>query len=358
MRRARQASTPAPGDEDSRPDPSQAGGDACGPADSEDAGERRLRYELIRQRLRQAIVQQRVAAGLVLLEGPVAKVFGTSRIPVRKAFELLHAEGLLRTFDGRGYLVALPGQHVQPLRLPLDARALGQDAGDAFIRIPSESERIHDELEQAVSTAMIFGSFQIDENAAMEHFKVNRVALREVLSRLVDRGLVEKSTYASWRVPALTARAVNQDFELLALLAPAALRESGPHLDREMLEGLRLGMRNPMAGPQELMRLENHLHGSCLHRHPNHKLVDMLEQCQMPWLIHSTFCRMFPHSPNPSLQHPCLQVVEALCEQRYEQAAQALLDYLAQARKRAQLQLKALSVLPEPQLPAYLVRQS
>ena len=48
-----------------------------------------------------------------------------------------------------------------------------------------------------------------------------RVALREVLSRLVDRGLVDKSTYASWRVAALTARAVNQDFELLALLAPA-----------------------------------------------------------------------------------------------------------------------------------------
>ncbi|MDP1340933.1 GntR family transcriptional regulator, partial [Klebsiella variicola] len=76
-------------------------------------------------------------------------------------------------------------------------------------------------------------------SAAMEHFNVNRVALREVLSRLVDRGLVDKSTYASWRVAALTARAVNQDFELLALLAPAALRESGPRLDRDMLADLR-----------------------------------------------------------------------------------------------------------------------
>lgn len=78
----------------------------------------------------------------------------------------------------------------------------------------------------------------------------------------------------------------------------------------------------------------------------------------MPWLIRSIFCRMFPQSPNPSLQGSGLQVVEALCEQRYGQAAQELLDYLAQARKRAQLQLKALSVLPEPQLPAYLLRQS
>ncbi|PZP85307.1 MAG: protein-L-isoaspartate O-methyltransferase [Stenotrophomonas maltophilia] len=45
--------------------------------ESGDPGERRLRYELIRQRLRGAIVEQRIEPGLVLLEGPVAKVFGT-----------------------------------------------------------------------------------------------------------------------------------------------------------------------------------------------------------------------------------------------------------------------------------------
>ncbi|KAF1054184.1 GntR family transcriptional regulator [Delftia sp. WSY_14] len=327
--------------------------------ESGDPGERRLRYELIRQRLRGAIVEQRIEPGLVLLEGPVAKVFGTSRIPVRKAFELLHAEGLLCTFDGRGYLVARPGQAVQPQRLPLDARALGLEEGNATIHIPSESERIHDELEQTISIAMIFGRFQIDESAAMEHFNVNRVALREVLSRLVDRGLVDKSTYASWRVAALTARAVNQDFELLALLAPAALRESGPRLDRDMLADLRRRLHAPAATQaQELLRLEQHLHGALLARHPNHKLVGMLQQCQMPWLIHSTFDRMFPQSPNPPLLENCRQVIDALWDGEYERAAQALQDYLAQARKRAQLQLKVLSVLPEAQLPAYLVRQS
>lgn len=354
MRRAIQASTQTARDEET--------GESGESGDSE----RRLRYELIRQRLRQAIVEQRVAPGLVLLEGPVAKVFGTSRIPVRKAFELLHAEGLLSTFDGRGYLVARPGQAVQPQRLTLDAQALGLEAGQATIHIPSESERIHDELEQSISIAMIFGRFQIDESAAMDHFNVNRVALREVLSRLVDRGLVEKSTYAAWRVAALTARAVNQDFELLALLAPAALRESGPRLDRDMLASLRHGLQGATASgapdTQEPLRLEQrveqHLHGDFLARHPNDKLVGMLQQCQMPWLIHSTFCRMFPQSPNPPLTENCRQIVDALWEGEYERAAQALQDYLAQARKRAQLQLKVLAVLPETQLPAYLVRQT
>lgn len=356
MRRAIQASTQTAPDEEASAAESGESGES----------ERRLRYELIRQRLRQAIVAQRVAPGLVLLEGPVAKVFGTSRIPVRKAFELLHAEGLLSTFEGRGYLVARPGQAVQPQRLTLDAQALGLEAGQATIHIPSESERIHDELEQSISIAMIFGRFQIDESAAMDHFNVNRVALREVLSRLVDRGLVEKSTYAAWRVAALTARAVNQDFELLALLAPAALRESGPRLDRDMLASLRHGLQGPTApgvpDAQEPLRVEQrveqHLHGDFLARHPNDKLVGMLQQCQMPWLIHSTFSRMFPQSPNPPLTENCRQIVDALWEGEYERAAQALQDYLAQARRRAQLQLKVLAVLPETQLPAYLVRQA
>jgi DNA-binding GntR family transcriptional regulator len=152
--------------------------------------------------------------------------------------------------------------------------------------------------------------------------------------------------------------------------APAALRESGPRLDREMLASLRQGLQGatapgvadtqePLRPEQRLeQRVEQHLHGDFLARHPNDKLVGMLQQCQMPWLIHSTFCRMFPQSPNPPLTENCRQIVDALWEGEYERAAQALQDYLAQARKRAQLQLKVLAVLPETQLPAYLVRQA
>ena len=52
------------------------------------------------------------------------------------------------------------------------------------------------------------------------------------------------------------------------------------------------------------------------------------------------------HRPRPQDQggRQSLQWVQHACK--------------SQARKRAQLQLKVLSVLPEAQLPAYLVRQS
>ncbi|RMS28868.1 Regulatory protein, GntR, partial [Pseudomonas coronafaciens pv. garcae] len=56
---------------------------------------------------------------LVLLEAPLAELFGTSRVPVRKALNLLHEEELISRFDGRGYLVNPQSEHVEPLRLSL-----------------------------------------------------------------------------------------------------------------------------------------------------------------------------------------------------------------------------------------------
>src|SRR5471030_2563150 len=122
--------------------------------------DKRLRYRLIHDQLKSAIALGRIAPGLVLLEGPVARIFGTSRVPVRKAFELLHEGGLLRTFEGRGYLVAGPngasGNDPQPLRVPLSEAALGFDEAPAPLALPSISERIYHDLEATVSIGIAF----------------------------------------------------------------------------------------------------------------------------------------------------------------------------------------------------------
>ncbi len=322
-----------------------------------EAGERKLRYEVIRNRLRQAIADKRIVPGLVLLEGPVADVFGTSRVPVRKAFHLLHEEGLLQKFPGRGYMVAPRGQQVEPQRLAIDEASLGQDAQGATIYIPSESERIYGEFERSISAAVVFGHFRIDEARAMKHFNVNRVALREVLSRLVDRGLVEKSAYASWRAGPLTARAIAQDFEVLLLLAPAALLNSAPKLDEQFLLGLRGALSDPEAvGTEELLHIESQIHGDCLSRHPNAKMLGILQQCQMPLIVNRTFLRMFQQSTSRLLIDEYRAIVEHLCARQFALAAEALGAHLEAARKRTQQQLKVLAVLPEPQFPDYLVR--
>src|SRR5882762_7771083 len=81
------------------------------------------RYEMVEQVLRANIVGGRIPRGLVLLEGPIAALMQTSRAPVQTALLRLEAQGLVRRFDGRGFMVAQPGEAVEPARL--DLREIG-----------------------------------------------------------------------------------------------------------------------------------------------------------------------------------------------------------------------------------------
>ncbi len=55
--------------------------------------------------LRQEIVQGRLAAGARLIESELAARAGVSRVPLREAFRILAAEGLIETFLHRGAMV-------------------------------------------------------------------------------------------------------------------------------------------------------------------------------------------------------------------------------------------------------------
>jgi DNA-binding GntR family transcriptional regulator len=93
------------------------------------------RYELITQVLRANIASGLLPAGLVLLEGPIAALMQTSRIPVQAALRSLAAEGLVHRFDGRGYLVGAPHEDIAPLR---------RDIGDFGLNI---SQQVDDALQ-------------------------------------------------------------------------------------------------------------------------------------------------------------------------------------------------------------------
>ena len=69
------------------------------------------RYELIGRVLRQNILSGVLPEGIVLLEGPIATVMQTSRVPVQSALQQLMEEGLVHRFDGRGYLVGWGGAY-------------------------------------------------------------------------------------------------------------------------------------------------------------------------------------------------------------------------------------------------------
>jgi DNA-binding GntR family transcriptional regulator len=321
----------------------------------------RLRYRLIHDQLKSAIALGKIAPGLVLLEGPVARMFGTSRVPVRKAFEMLHAGGLLHTFEGRGYLVAHPdGSVPEPVRAPLSEAALGFDAPPE-LDIPSNSERIYDALEAVISLSVVFGHFRIDENLAAQHFGVSRGTIREALTRLRDLGLVEKSAYSHWLCGPLTARAVAQDYELRRLLEPAALVASAPTLPRERVEAALAQLECAIHDPDSvdaatLSRLETDLHVMCLEHAPNKKLLATVMGAHMPLTVNHAFYDAFNLHPDRGTLIEHREVLQAILGHDLARAAAALTTHLANGQKRTLQRLKVLAVLPEPDLPGYMQR--
>jgi DNA-binding GntR family transcriptional regulator len=322
----------------------------------------RLRYRVIHDQLKSAIALGNIAPGLVLLEGPVARIFGTSRVPVRKAFEMLHAGGLLITFEGRGYLVAhADGSAPEPLRAPISEESLGFDRPPEPLDIPSNSERIYDSLEAAISLAIVFGHFRIDESNAAEVFGVSRGTVREVLNRLRDRGLIEKSAYSHWLCGPLTARAVRQDYELRVLLEPAALLASAPTLAREQLEAALREIERAIEDPDSvdataLHRLETTLHDTFLGGASNRKLLATISHAHMPLIVNHAFYEAFRLHPEKGTLTEHRTVIRLLLRGEFDAASKALADHLRNGETRTRQRLKVLAVLPDPDLPSYMQR--
>ncbi len=322
----------------------------------------RLRYRLIYDQLKNAIALGKIVPGLVLLEGPVARIFGTSRVPVRKAFEMLHADGLLHTFEGRGYLVGGPDKGATlPLRTPLSEETLGFDEAPAPLTLPSNSERIYHALEATVSIGIAFGHFRIDESEAAETFGVSRGAVREALSRLRDLGLVEKSAYSHWLCGPLTARAVKHDYELRSLLEPVALMASAPLLSKDTLVVALAQVERAIDYPDTvdadaLQQIENALHVACLREAPNKKLLDNIGHAHMPLTVNHAFYNAFNLHPefNTLIEHRT--VLRHLIDGEIEAAGAALRVHLEAGQKRTLQRLKVLAVLPEPDLPGFMRR--
>ena len=76
--------------------------------------DRRTTSEEVASRLRQEILRAELRPGTRLRQGAIAARFGVSTTPVREAFALLQAEGLVRIDPHRGAVVFLPS--VEDLR--------------------------------------------------------------------------------------------------------------------------------------------------------------------------------------------------------------------------------------------------
>lgn len=317
-------------------------------------------YEIIEKVLRGYIVDGKLPTGLVLLEGPIAQLFETSRAPVQKALRLLNKEGLIQRFEGRGYVIPANDPDFAPLRM--DIREAGliipREVG-LSLRPQSSWQRIYGQAQRDLAAAAAFGRYHINEARMADFFGVSRTVVRDTLGRLNERGIVHKTARSRWVTGPLTAAATREMYQIRALLEPAALLSAAPDLDHNVLSGmldqlLFLESDQQSLTSELLYQLDRHLHVDRVLSINNNRLILTIRQNQLPLLTNRIFHESLGTSDASATLIEHRLIVEHLLRDAPEAAAAALVAHLNAALRRSLARLKVLSVVPAPKLLPYL----
>jgi DNA-binding GntR family transcriptional regulator len=235
------------------------------------------RYALISGVLRNNIATGRLPKGFVLLEGPIADLMQSSRAPVQMALRILEDEKLISRFDGRGFMV---GSDTKPIRGDISELEL-QISGEVDEALQSRGmwELVYDQVEEAIASSLIFGEFRIIETELGEHLGVSRTVVRDVLSRLSERGLIRKNQSSHWIAGPLTAQSVRERFAIRSILEPAALKLAAPHIDYAEVGRLAHNSEKPVDDEEDF---EVALMETCIAKARNVELISVIRSIQLP----------------------------------------------------------------------------
>lgn len=240
-------------------------------------------YLRIRDVLAEAISAGRLPRGALLLEGPVAALFASTRTPVRQAFALLEAAGAIRRFDGRGFLV---GQgRSGPKRVMLTSEMLGLDDEAPALRKAPAWEAIYESLEREMVHLSAFGRHRINEVELARARSVGRQVARDALTRLEALGVVEKDERMRWTLVPLDEARMRHLHDIRVALEPVALVQAAPFIPpaarRAMTERLEEALAlYPDLSVAAMDALETDLHVTCLGYCPNRELLIALRRAR------------------------------------------------------------------------------
>lgn len=319
------------------------------------------RYAHIEKLLASAVESGSLPSNIVLTEGRLATLFGTSRTPVRVALHSLMDRGVLKRFDGRGFLVA-GGKDDQPNRKKITKAMLGL-AEDAQTDLsPVTSQRIESDVENVLVHALPFGQFAISEQIMADHYGVSRTVVRELLTRLQSRGIVNKHKRSHWVVGPLTANEIAQYYAIRAKLEPLALFESAQNFHRRDIQAMwdrlqrNLDELSSLTGEQ-MEELEKDLHVHLLSKCKNEHLLRMIHESQLALVVNRVFISFIGTKPFAISLREHSIVLEFVMRGAFQMAADALEEHLVLSAKRTRQRLMTLSVFPEPEFPRYLQKQ-
>ncbi|MBG21276.1 MAG: GntR family transcriptional regulator [Rhizobiales bacterium] len=320
------------------------------------------RYEVAEAILRDNITEGLLPEGLVLLEGPIAEILHTSRAPVQRALVQLEADGLIHRFSGRGFLVGPPGKGVDPDRTDIKTLGLVIDHHANALQSRSSWARIYNQVEHDVAACVVFGQYRIIEMELATHFKVSRTVVRDVLSRLQERGLVRKNQSSHWIAGPLTAQTIKDHFGIRRMLEPAALKSGAGAIDRERIVALyqRMTTLEEAQLVEHLEKLEEvqaNMIDHCVLAPASERMRELIRNNLLPVTAAERLLRHLGLPDDATAITEMRLVVELLMRGAIDAAAAMLDTHLDASMKRMIAQMKIVSIIPGPSETAdYLTR--
>lgn len=200
-------------------------------------------YEYVKER----ILDGAFPGGELLSEGEVAQALSMSRTPVREAFLLLEAEGLMRLYPKRGALVVpVAPSEVRDLmdtRMLLERDAARRVARDAARRdeVAKELDALLDEQQQALDHGDLPAFVRTDRDF---HHAIVAAGGNAIVTRLSDslrdrqRRMVATTVQ---RDPALMRRFLDEHRAICEAIGAGDARMAGRLIEAH-LDGARAGM--------------------------------------------------------------------------------------------------------------------
>jgi DNA-binding GntR family transcriptional regulator len=319
-------------------------------------------YELIYETLREHLTDGAFPPGLVLGEAGVARAFHSSRIPAAAALQKLRAQGLIKQFNGRGYIPkGSDPRHLVRLELAeAGLRLRHEDASSMKAR--RHRGRIYPEVEHAIAVRLAYGRFLVNESALAEYYEVSRTVAHEVLTQLDRAGLIEQDTNQRWYAGPLTVDRLREHFEMRWLLEPAALGQAMDHLDPALVSAKRdraHKARRRAQTPSNLEGLEKDLHVDMVLACPNLQLRETIQRNILPlFATHSTFAAMRnPREIERTLTEH-LAIFDLVLARKRKLAMAALERHVRDAMEPNIERLKRLGPLPDALRQPFLVQVS
>lgn len=328
-------------------------------ADVVETGEARPLYLRIRDQLAGAIAAGRLPKDALLLEGHVAGIFSSTRTPVRQAFALLEAEGAIRRFDGRGFVVGRGRGAPQRIALTSDMFGDGEEAQP--LRKAPAWETIYEALEREMVHLSVFGRHRINEVELARAKGVGRQVARDALTRLESLGIVEKDERMRWTVVPLDEGRMRDLHDIRVALEPVALRQAFPVMPREERAAMTARLKRALAGYpnlsiEEMDGMETDLHITLLGHCPNREILIALRRARFMLNVSKHIMgvsHVMPKDEPFIAEH--LTVFSALEAGDVEAAAEALRHHIAISLPKVIRRVAEFRATHLPEVPAYVM---